>query len=586
MDLTLQFSAIPAILVVAGGLLLVVGTPQNAGRRLLLYFLGVLAVTGLLVLLVTLLPVLTNNRPFINFGELIAPVAVGVLALVILHLGQVRGLTRRQLVLAAAFLLVLIGVTVILWNQASILIVLGLALGVVTLWAGGLRFRWLLWGLCLVTLVSLVSYNDPVFSMIYSPLNNRTVTPLVYAFGLMNFAYPGLAVILAAVMIQLALKPAPEPVLLPEKPLPETAETPEEPLPQPTAGSLAPRRGLWRGLQVGLAVFLLAGLAYTTFWNSVWDDTSDGLGGLALMMLGTVVAVAAGMLMMVKSASWRRLAGLLFLVLVPVLLVQSFNHGWQVSYHAITEARAASIVSALERYHARTGAYPSRLADLTPRDLLVVLPPVVMRGQPWCYQGTASAYRLEAVYRETWGIPLKIKVYASAGEPLATDPACTAQLAALKTIYDAHFSEPQIPTPEPRQPLSVVPVPRQSLSTVVTGANLMPGAWSPDGRYLAFSRDSQLEFLDVNQGKECTSGVGLYGDADPHGTTAWLPDGRLLAVTTAGDLELATPCGSYEPLPGGGETTFSQVVASDPASGRILLKTDNAFWIMDGTLSS
>jgi hypothetical protein len=109
------------------------------------------------------------------------------------------------------------------------------------------------------------------------------------------------------------------------------------------------------GLKAGhllLAVILLGYLAYTIFWISVWDQTSDGLGGLFITYSGTFTAVAAGIVLALALKGWRRLFGAAFGVLGTLLLLFAFNRGWEVSYHGITENRAGRIENALDRYFA------------------------------------------------------------------------------------------------------------------------------------------------------------------------------------------------------------------------------------------
>jgi hypothetical protein len=335
-------------------------------------------------------------------------------------------------------------------------------------------------------------------------------------------------------------------------------------------------------LQLGAAALLLAGLLYTIYWTSIWDQTSDGLGGIFLTYPGAMLGIGAGMLLTIYSAGWRRLAGLLFLVLVPLLLSQALKRGWQASYHAITEARAANIAAALEKYHARTGAYPQELKELAPRDLLLIRQPVLLQGEPWCYQGDVDSYRLGAVFREYFSSPLSIQIYASAGDPPDSGWACDARLAELKEVYDAHFSEPPVYPQEERPPQSEISMPRQTLKPVAEGTSLRAGHWSPDGRYLTFSDSTRLQFLDVSESRVCTGDREVSLFEDPHALTAWLPDGQLLIVTNEGNLALQSPCEAAQPLAGGDAASFSEVLAADPGSGNLLLKAEGSFWILDG----
>jgi hypothetical protein len=189
-----------------------------------------------------------------------------------------------------------------------------------------------------------------------------------------------------------------------------------------------------------MAVFLLGGLIYSIYWASIWDHTSDGLSGLYLTLFGVMTGILAGILLVVYLSRWRRLAGLLFLASVPLLPLLAFQLGWKASYHAITEDRAAAIAAALERHHARTGAYPQALGDLTPRDLPVIPQPVILQGEPWCYQATGDSYRLGAIFREFFAMPLSIRIYASAGQPPDSAWECDARLEELKTLYDADIT--------------------------------------------------------------------------------------------------------------------------------------------------
>jgi hypothetical protein len=258
-----------------------------------------------------------------------------------------------------------------------------------------------------------------------------------------SLSFAILTVPLAAVLIQCALK-----------------TRGQEPIQAEGAGEVeaaqpgtSKRQHQWvPALQLGIAAFLLSGLTYTIYWSSIWDHTSDGLGGVFLTEPGAMLAIGSGMLLTVFSTGWRRLSGLLFMVFVPLLLNQAFQRGWQVSYHAITEARAADITAALERFHSRTGVYPQALEELTPRDLLVVPQPVILRGETWCYQSAADSYRLGAVYREFFGAPLSIHLYANAGGTLDSPWVCDERLEELQASYAESFIEQPVYSDQAERP--------------------------------------------------------------------------------------------------------------------------------------
>jgi hypothetical protein len=573
-----ELSAIPATLVVLGGLLvLYLGSPERANRRFLFYILGIASLTILATLLGSRYWKTPYHQSEFYLPSLLMPVFVGILALVVLHLGQLRGLRWPQNGLALLLLLVLICLGAVIRNSQYFYIyyLLGIALALAAVWAGGLRSSWLMGVFLLLALVCLIMGNDPLFSWLFSRANTQLPKSLRIAFAMLAYAFPVLVVALPAVLIHRTLKPAVQKNII-------AADSDHPEAIQPSTP--ARQHGLAQILQLGMAAFLLGGLIYTIYWSSIWDHTSDGLGGIFLALYGAMTGVGAGMLMSIFSSGWRRLAGLLFLVLVPLLLFQAFNRGWRVSYHAITEERAATITTALERFHARTGAYPQVLGELTPRDLLILPQPVILRGESWCYQGISDSYRLGAAFREYFSSPLSIRIYASAGEPLASAWECDARLEELKAIYDVDFTEQQ-PTyveQEARLPQSEVPVPRQALSPVVEGKNLHPGSWSPDGRYFTFARNTSLQFLDVTQSLVCSGYEQISLTDEPRASTAWLPDGRLLAIDPQGVLILQAPCGAAEPLSGIDVAIFQKIIAADPSSGNMLLKAGGDFWILDG----
>jgi hypothetical protein len=64
---------------------------------------------------------------------------------------------------------------------------------------------------------------------------------------------------------------------------------------------------------------------------------------------------------------------------------------------------------------------------------------------------------------------------------------------------------------------------------------------------------------------------------------AWLPDGHLLYVDSTGEVTRIEPC-----QPGAEQLTdhlpdrFTQIAAYESKTGRVLLQSENAFWILDG----
>jgi len=189
-------------------------------------------------------------------------------------------------------------------------------------------------------------------------------------------------------------------------------------------------------LRFGLAILLLAGLIYTILWGSIWDQPSDSMIGIVLSWFCSLVSIGAGMLMAFTLSGRQRIASLIFLIVVPVLLFQGFNLGWQISNLEITAGRATRIQRAVERFYEREERYPETLDELTPRDLLWIPGPVILQGEGWCYQGGTHYYRLGAFYRDFFSSPLSVKVYAQAGMPPEMGWECSARLAEMKARYD------------------------------------------------------------------------------------------------------------------------------------------------------
>ena len=191
----------------------------------------------------------------------------------------------------------------------------------------------------------------------------------------------------------------------------------EAPPATPPVPEKRPGSRLSGAFRLALAFAILGALAYTIFWYSVWDQTSDGMGGIFYMMPAALVGVGAGAVMGVNAKSWFRSSGFVFAVSVPVLVIWAFTYGWQVPFAGITEDRAARIQSAIENFYSRAGRYPSTLNELAPRDLLYLPQPVMFRGEGWCYQGGAEYYRFGTFYHEYFSAPVSLKIYSQAGNP-------------------------------------------------------------------------------------------------------------------------------------------------------------------------
>jgi hypothetical protein len=267
------------------------------------------------------------------------------------------------------------------------------------------------------------------------------------------------------------------------------------------------------------------------------------------------------------------------------------------SHHRVTEANAARLQEAVERFQAKTGSYPADLEALVPGELWWIPQPMNLPGQDWCYEGGPDYYRLGTIYREHWSAPfLLVRVYASAGNLPETSWICDERVAELRSELAARFNT--APTPVPL-PTSVVSVPRIVVEPILRAPTLSVGSWSADGAYLVFGLtdyygelgdqvEIELHFLKAETGKVCRASRPKW-TAGPRSDAlrehfAWLPDGRLLYVSEGGEMVIITPCtDGVEEVSGRYPVTFSHAVSFDEQSGRVLLKTEDSYWLLDGT---
>lgn len=178
-----------------------------------------------------------------------------------------------------------------------------------------------------------------------------------------------------------------------------------------------PRSGGWRRVA---GIILLLMLAASEVRHGVLAKATGRAAEdhfpLALFSLAILTGVVY------RGFQRTRLNGLTFLLVVPVMIGFAYSLGWQFNPLAMTTARAQKIDNAIGRYNQATGVYPNQLADLSPRYLLWVPPPLTGRGQVWCYQSGSDYYRLGYVfyqryYRPTYPTPFtEIRVSGARGE--------------------------------------------------------------------------------------------------------------------------------------------------------------------------
>jgi hypothetical protein len=561
-----QIGILLALLIVLGGLLVLRTAEGETAARRLIYYLLLVGSALLLVLLGSILITpQQDNRPYWQVLGVINLAIIGVLALIGLHGRQLLTMGRGAQIWALLLLLLLAAMGIAYLNTSfdlAYLILFALAILVLG-WAVGRRYR-----NTAVLLAVLLSLALLALNLMWS----QPSTGLPPSLRWLNFiimpvmlAAPGLIVVISAVLIANALQDA---------------------------------EGVRPWLLFALALGLLVYLAYSIYWASVWDQTSDGLGGLMLSFPATAVAVGAGMVMAYALRGWQRGVGLLFAILVPLLLSRSFQRGWQISYHDLTETRAERIVQALADYRRREGSYPATLAALTPRDLLRLPQPVELRGETWCYQGSANFFRLGAFSREFFSSPVNLHVYAAEGEPDSVWP-CEGELPQMKARYYSPMEDPaamQPPLPTPLPP-SEEALEGEPLSPLLGESGMVWGSWSPDSAYFFLGQGdgagkATLSFLDGRSGELCPISTEDVSSPEaysfPPGTVtlrrhhAWLPDGRLLLLDGMGQTFVLSPCSSAVRLDAPDTAgMLNEFLANDPISGRVLAKSDGHFWIFD-----
>lgn len=173
-----------------------------------------------------------------------------------------------------------------------------------------------------------------------------------------------------------------------------------------------------------IAALLLALLAVLMFFSSLWDVSTDGLGGPYLTMIVYLAVLLSVLTMLFRVPGLRKALVLVILVGIPLLMSSSIRlagyglaREWGRMPAILTERGAASIQDAIVRYHERLGGYPARLSDLTPRELLILPRQYILPGGGWCYAGGAKGYRLGYVYRTYFSSPQSLKIVAEAGRP-------------------------------------------------------------------------------------------------------------------------------------------------------------------------
>ena len=180
-----------------------------------------------------------------------------------------------------------------------------------------------------------------------------------------------------------------------------------------------------------LCAVLFAVLWDTTIASKVDDDT--------ITVWIFYFLAAAGALAALLAAAWRldgRRKLLVVLVTACFLLALApATRGPAATAEELTLQRAGQVDQAIQRFHARTGRYPSDLGELTPWTLWRIPAPVTFFQQVWCYEGGPDFYRLGYYYSPEffhWQDIVEVRIYASAGPQPAAPSQCEIELEELR----------------------------------------------------------------------------------------------------------------------------------------------------------
>lgn len=371
---------------------------RSARRQLLLLLTGAALSLGLLSLLIWTNPYGREmNSSLPAFG--MVPVLVVLLVLIVRNPRALVNLWATDRVLLIGLGVILLGLAALLWlgDSVSLYLVMLLAAGLALTWLVGERL-----GLPWLTVVGMLGVGVMVLFGGGAFVLPGLDTPR----WLQNTLYAGMGLLvpvmifLSAALVYTSLRPV---------------------------GSIAPLQLGWR---LGLALFLLLGCAWLVYWDGIWSAAHARAYEDHLPFVEFLISLVAGLFLTLSLPGQRRLAGPLFVVAVLTIHVLALNLGWRVSAFELTERRAERVDRAIQEYYQDQGNYPTSLDELTPRYLLMITPPVVVRQGDWCYQGGEDYYQLAYIsgqftYAEAYFL---VKTYADAGNPPPVDPKAGAGL--------------------------------------------------------------------------------------------------------------------------------------------------------------
>lgn len=389
-----SFLILPAIIVFVAALIDRSQNPEQPSRKRLLVYLSLsallLAVLGLLVWFNPYGSEINSSLP--AYGVLI--VLTPMLAYLLHHARELASLWLWDRVLVIIFVLVFLALFLLLWFADPIAFTMTIVL------APGIALTWNLprAGIVFLGIISLLTFVTVILTTggwLYIPGVDAPGSSLT-ALGAFLVIAMLITVLMPAGLLYAMLR---------------------------SSSPIAKPRLLW---SLVFITILLVGIAYQAAWDGIWSSAHARAFEDHLPFTQFMLSLAAGVFLALTLRGWRRLVGPLYIVLVTAVSVVALSQGWKLSAFEMTDQRAAAVNDAIGSYYQENGNYPESLAELSPRFLPFVFPPVVVRTGGWCYQSGEGFYRLGYISGDFtyFDSQFRVETYAQDGDIPIDDWAC------------------------------------------------------------------------------------------------------------------------------------------------------------------
>jgi MFS family permease len=146
----------------------------------------------------------------------------------------------------------------------------------------------------------------------------------------------------------------------------------------------------WVNMAIGAGLFLLCcgWVIAATIYNGAL-----GLFVLIQILFGLIVAVFSGIFLAISLDGWRKAAGLVVAIGIPLALFASMEAAFPYSPNQTIRRNGEEIIAkALNEYHIDKKAYPQSLDELVPKYLSDLREPKTLWG--WLYTGDNEDFTL------------------------------------------------------------------------------------------------------------------------------------------------------------------------------------------------